>query len=207
MRKREHLGQLELMVLFAVIQPAKDSYGVQISREIAEKSGREVVGTTREKGPRHVGARDAVRGARRQSPHVFSTDAGGTCRGTRHAQDTTKTCHWPRCIQSMNAPTPPKLAMVLLDRFGSPYHRDSLAGDLIEQFQQGRSSKWVWWQVFSAILASQMRAIEAKPWCSIVKTTMRVINAVMLAAALAFGVGTLTRADSPQKTCVLQARC
>src|SRR6202042_928033 len=42
MRKREHLGQLELMVLFAVIQPGKESYGVQISREIAEKSGREV---------------------------------------------------------------------------------------------------------------------------------------------------------------------
>jgi PadR family transcriptional regulator, regulatory protein PadR len=42
MRKREHLGQLELMVLFAVIQPSKESYGVQISREIAEKSGREV---------------------------------------------------------------------------------------------------------------------------------------------------------------------
>ena len=41
MRKREHLGQLELMVLFAVIQPAK-SYGVQISRDIAQKSGREV---------------------------------------------------------------------------------------------------------------------------------------------------------------------
>lgn len=42
MRKREHLGQLELMVLFAVIQPAKESYGVQIGREIAAKSGREV---------------------------------------------------------------------------------------------------------------------------------------------------------------------
>jgi PadR family transcriptional regulator, regulatory protein PadR len=42
MRKREHLGQLELMVLFAVIQPATESYGVQISREIAEKSGRDV---------------------------------------------------------------------------------------------------------------------------------------------------------------------
>jgi DNA-binding PadR family transcriptional regulator len=42
MRKREHLGQLELMVLLAVIRPLKESYGVQISREIAEKSGREV---------------------------------------------------------------------------------------------------------------------------------------------------------------------
>ena len=42
MRKREYLGQLELMVLFAAMRPAKDAYGVLISREIAEKSGREV---------------------------------------------------------------------------------------------------------------------------------------------------------------------
>jgi PadR family transcriptional regulator PadR len=42
MRKREYLGQLELMVLLAVIRPLKDAYGVLISREIAEKSGREV---------------------------------------------------------------------------------------------------------------------------------------------------------------------
>jgi DNA-binding PadR family transcriptional regulator len=41
MGRRQHLGQLELMALFAVIQSGKESYGVQISREIAEKSGRE----------------------------------------------------------------------------------------------------------------------------------------------------------------------
>jgi PadR family transcriptional regulator PadR len=42
MRKREYLGQLELMVLLAVVRPTRDAYGVLISREIAEKSGREV---------------------------------------------------------------------------------------------------------------------------------------------------------------------
>jgi DNA-binding PadR family transcriptional regulator len=42
MRKREYLGQLELMVLLAVIRSAKDAYGVLISREISAKSGREV---------------------------------------------------------------------------------------------------------------------------------------------------------------------
>jgi PadR family transcriptional regulator PadR len=42
MRKREYLGQLELMVLLAVIRPAEDAYGVLISREIAKQSGREV---------------------------------------------------------------------------------------------------------------------------------------------------------------------
>jgi PadR family transcriptional regulator PadR len=42
MRKREYLGQLELMVLLAVMRPARDAYGVLVSRDIAEKSGREV---------------------------------------------------------------------------------------------------------------------------------------------------------------------
>jgi PadR family transcriptional regulator PadR len=42
MRKREYLSQLELMVLLAVMSPTGDAYGVVISREIAEKSGREV---------------------------------------------------------------------------------------------------------------------------------------------------------------------
>jgi PadR family transcriptional regulator PadR len=42
MRKREYLGQLELMVLLAVVRPKQDAYGVLISREIGVKSGREV---------------------------------------------------------------------------------------------------------------------------------------------------------------------
>jgi DNA-binding PadR family transcriptional regulator len=42
MRRRDYLGQMELMVLLAVIRPASDAYGVQICREISEKSGREV---------------------------------------------------------------------------------------------------------------------------------------------------------------------
>lgn len=42
MRKREYLGQMELMVLLAAIQPGGEAYGVQICREISEKSGREV---------------------------------------------------------------------------------------------------------------------------------------------------------------------
>ena len=42
MRKREYLGQLELMVLLAVIRPSHDAYGVLICNEIARKSGRDV---------------------------------------------------------------------------------------------------------------------------------------------------------------------
>ena len=42
MRKREYLGQLELMVLLAVMRPGGDAYGVLIARDIADKSGREI---------------------------------------------------------------------------------------------------------------------------------------------------------------------
>jgi PadR family transcriptional regulator, regulatory protein PadR len=42
MRRREYLGQLELMVLLAVMRPGSDAYGVLIARDIADKSGREV---------------------------------------------------------------------------------------------------------------------------------------------------------------------
>jgi len=42
MRRREYLGQMELMVLLAAIRPGGKAYGVQICREISEKSGREV---------------------------------------------------------------------------------------------------------------------------------------------------------------------
>lgn len=43
MGKREYLGQLELMVLLAVVRPsAQNAYGVSIARDIARSSGRQV---------------------------------------------------------------------------------------------------------------------------------------------------------------------
>ena len=42
MRKRGYLGQLELMVLLAVIQLYEKAYGVSIARAIEEGSGRQV---------------------------------------------------------------------------------------------------------------------------------------------------------------------
>ena len=42
MRSRAYLGQLELMVLLAVIRAGDEAYGVPIAREIAETGGRDV---------------------------------------------------------------------------------------------------------------------------------------------------------------------
>ena len=46
MPKRSYLGDFELMVLLALLRLGEDAYGVPISREIEQQSGREVaVGT------------------------------------------------------------------------------------------------------------------------------------------------------------------
>jgi PadR family transcriptional regulator PadR len=42
MKRREYLGQLELMVLLATIRPHENAYGVSIARAIEESSGRDV---------------------------------------------------------------------------------------------------------------------------------------------------------------------
>jgi PadR family transcriptional regulator PadR len=42
MRRRGYLGEFELMVLLALIRLGDDAYGVPISREIEQRSGREV---------------------------------------------------------------------------------------------------------------------------------------------------------------------
>jgi DNA-binding PadR family transcriptional regulator len=41
-RAREYLGQLELMVLLALVRPDHEAYGVQITKYIEAASGREV---------------------------------------------------------------------------------------------------------------------------------------------------------------------
>ncbi len=43
MRNREFLGQHELMVMLAVLRLGREAYGVPIAREIAERTGREML--------------------------------------------------------------------------------------------------------------------------------------------------------------------
>jgi hypothetical protein len=59
---------------------------------------------------------------------------------------------------------PPRLALWLLRRLGSSYHAESLVGDLIEQYQEGRSRAWYWGQVAAAILLARARFIRSLRW-------------------------------------------
>jgi signal peptidase I len=51
----------------------------------------------------------------------------------------------------VKAADPPRFATWLLERVGSSYRREALAGDLVEEFQKGRSRFWFWRQVLQAI--------------------------------------------------------
>lgn len=69
--------------------------------------------------------------------------------------------------------TPPQLATWLLNKCGSPYHGDSLAGDLSEQYREGRSRVWYWKQVIAAILIARVRAIRTMPWAAVRRIVSR----------------------------------
>jgi hypothetical protein len=61
----------------------------------------------------------------------------------------------------MSERLPPKIAAWLLRKWGSHYHAESLAGDLIEQYREGRSRAWYWKQAAAAVSVAQARAIRA----------------------------------------------
>ena len=58
---------------------------------------------------------------------------------------------------------PPKLATWLLEQFSPVSKNAPLAGDLTEEFKQGRSSAWYWRQVFWAILIGSLNLFR-KSW-------------------------------------------
>ena len=66
-------------------------------------------------------------------------------------------------MTSGNPLDPPKLATWLLEQFCRVRKNAPLAGDLMEEFKQGRSSAWYWRQVFWAILMGS-RTFLRKCW-------------------------------------------
>ncbi len=61
----------------------------------------------------------------------------------------------------------PKIVLWLLEHWGSAYHGEALAGDLIEQYREGRSRAWLWRQAIAAILLARWRFVGALPWAAV----------------------------------------
>jgi hypothetical protein len=60
----------------------------------------------------------------------------------------------------MNVSQPSRLATWLLQRWGSGPKPEALTGDLIEQYQRGRSHAWYWRQVLRAILVGAIQDLR-----------------------------------------------
>jgi hypothetical protein len=96
----------------------------------------------------------------------------------------------------MSKRAPPKFASWLLKYWGPPYHSESLAGDLIEQYQEGRSRAWYWGQVITAILIAQARFIRALPWAATVRVLAHLLAETAAVLALAVIVDQARRTHS-----------
>jgi hypothetical protein len=97
----------------------------------------------------------------------------------------------------MSKRIPPTFALWLLRYWGSPYHSESLAGDLIEQYQEGRSRAWCWGQVIAAILIARGSFIRALPWAATGSVLARLLAETAAVLAVVVIVDHARRAPSP----------
>ncbi len=60
----------------------------------------------------------------------------------------------------MSVRTPPRLATWLLKHLGPAYRRESLVGDLLEEYQLDRSRGWYWRQTVAALFHGAARLMR-----------------------------------------------
>ena len=91
---------------------------------------------------------------------------------------------------------PPALALLLLRTLGARSYRESLAGDLIEAYGQGRSRLWVWREVLQALAAATLPRLPFAGWLSAIRGVILALGLIMLGAATFSWAASL--GDEPQ---------
>ena len=82
---------------------------------------------------------------------------------------------------------PPRVATWLLNRLGAGRHRESMAGDLIEQYAHGRSRLWYWRQIAVALLIARAGTFRARVWIA----ARRMLFRAAIEASLVLGAVTI----------------
>ena len=90
----------------------------------------------------------------------------------------------------MNVRIPPPMATWLLAHLGPRYRRDSLAGDLFEEYQQGRTRAWYWRQTGMAVLLGMRVHLP--------KFVLNVVLRVLIEMGIIVGGIALAQSSVPQ---------
>jgi hypothetical protein len=75
---------------------------------------------------------------------------------------------------------PPRVATWLLRRLAAGWHSESLEGDLIEQYAQGRSQLWYWRQVAIAIALARLHAFRGRTWIATIRVFFRLLTELVV---------------------------
>jgi hypothetical protein len=97
-------------------------------------------------------------------------------------------------------PNPPKLATWLLQRLGAGRHSESLAGDLIEQYAEGRGRLWYWRQVAVALVLARARVFRARSWTAAMRVFCRLVTEVAVVLAIVSVIDQIRRAHDLRAT-------
>ena len=90
----------------------------------------------------------------------------------------------------MSVRTPPRMATWLLKHLGPRYCRDSLIGDLFEEYQQGRTRAWYWRQSGVAVLLGMRVQLP--------KFVLNVVLRVLIEMGIIVGGIALAQSNVPQ---------
>ena len=93
--------------------------------------------------------------------------------------------------------SPPAVATWLLAHFASDYQRDSLVGDLIEQYHHGASRFWYWKQVVAALLVASAKVLRPVSAVWAARILLRVAAESVAVTGLVSLFFELRRADGP----------
>ena len=175
MGDRTHLGEFELVVMLALLRLGENAYGVPISREIERQCGREAalgsvyatLDRLQRKGFVSSSLGEPTAESGRQSQAIFPRYDQGTARGAGNTTGTDQNVGRSSGTGRIGMKShPPSLATWLLEHLIRREDNEALAGDLSEEFAQGRSVTWYWYQVFVAILVALSKELRTR-WVTI----------------------------------------
>jgi hypothetical protein len=94
----------------------------------------------------------------------------------------------------MTTRIPPRLATWLLTRLGPAFRRESLMGDLLEEYQRDRTRRWYWRQTGAALLISVCQLFSVR----LPKLVLNVVLRVLIEMGIILGGIALAESNVPR---------